>query len=188
MTALTATSISLRWRDGSNNETAFAIRRSDAGGAFAQVGAVARTAAQSTAVGGNVGYTDATVTQGTVYAYDVVGTNAVGVSPPSNTVTVDLSLPGAPALAAPTAVAVTAVRDRVTLTWTAGTGTPTSWTVQRATNATFTIGLTTANVAGGATATFAQNAARATTYYYRIAAVNGLGTGPWSNTVSILTP
>jgi hypothetical protein len=60
--------------------------------------------------------------------------------------------------------------------------------VQRATDAAFTVGLTTANVAGGATVTWSQNTSRATTYYYRIAGVNALGTGPWSNTVSILTP
>jgi FtsP/CotA-like multicopper oxidase with cupredoxin domain len=187
-TGMTPTSISLRWRDGSNNETAFAIWRSTSGGPFAQIATVARTAAQSTAVGGNVNYADGTVALGTTYAYYVVATNAVGASPPSNTLTVALAAPGAPTLNPPTAVTSTATRDRVTLTWTPGTGIPTGWTVQRATDAAFTVGLTTANVTGGATVTWSQNTPRATTYHYRIAGVNALGTGPWSNTVSILTP
>jgi hypothetical protein len=188
VTALTASSVTLRWTDGSNNETAFAVWRSTAGGAFAQVGTVTRTATQATATGGNVSFADATAAAGTSYAYQVTATNLVGASPPSNTVTVAQVVPGAPALNPPTAVAVTATRDRVTLTWTAGTGTATSWTIQRATDAAFTLGLVTSTVNNGAAATWTGNAPRATTLYYRVAGANGLGAGPWSSPASILTP
>jgi len=58
---------------------------------------------------------------------------------------------------------------------------PTNFTIQRATNATFTTGLNTVNP-GGAVRSLNQTVSRNTTYYYRIRANNSIsGSSAWRN-------
>jgi hypothetical protein len=67
-----------------------------------------------------------------------------------------------------------------TLTWQAVTN-PTNFTIQRATNSTFTRNLNTVNP-GGAVRSITQTLNRNTTYYYRIRANNGIsGSSAWTN-------
>ncbi len=79
----------------------------------------------------------------------------------------------------------------VTLNWvnTASTIPTTGYTIQRATNTTFTTGLTSFNVPGNATTnTYTDTTAAAnTSYYYRVLAYNGSGNSAWSNVVNAST-
>ncbi|MEI7816011.1 MAG: putative Ig domain-containing protein, partial [Desulfuromonadales bacterium] len=91
--------------------------------------------------------------------------------------------------AAPTTLAATATSSTsVSLSWTDNSINETGFTVQRATAATFVTGLvsfaTTAN-----TATYTDTTAVVgTTYYYRVAAINGVGTSTYSNAVTVIMP
>jgi hypothetical protein len=57
---------------------------------------------------------------------------------------------------------------------------PTSFTIQRATNLSFTTGLSTSTVAGNLR-TATQSVSRNTTYYFRIRAVTPAGLSAWTN-------
>jgi predicted phage tail protein len=80
--------------------------------------------------------------------------------------------------------------DRVTLTWTDNANNETGFTVQRATNAAFTAGLTTSNVAANTTTFTTGNLPRNTSFYFRVQAVNATGTSAWVNATPfpIITP
>ena len=75
--------------------------------------------------------------------------------------------------------------DTVTLTWVDSAATATSFTVQRATNTAFTSNLTNYTVTGATTLTNSVNHGQ--TYYYRVQAVNILGTSGWSASASVGT-
>jgi len=69
---------------------------------------------------------------------------------------------------------------RATLTWQAVTN-PTNFTIERATNATFTRNRATFTP-GGAARSLTQNVNRNTTYYYRIRANSNIsGSSAWTN-------
>jgi hypothetical protein len=79
------------------------------------------------------------------------------------------------------AVVLNATTDTVTVTWTDNSTNETSFRIQRATNATFTTGLSTSAVGANVT-TLVQSRPRGVTYYYRVAAFNTiLGLSPWVN-------
>ena len=69
--------VALSWTDNSNNETGFTIYRASGGSAYTQLTSLP---ANSNA------YTDSTATGAGVYAYYVIGVNAAGNSPSSDTV------------------------------------------------------------------------------------------------------
>jgi hypothetical protein len=185
-TLLTATLLSgprvrLTWRDNATNETGFAIDRCTAVAPattctnFAQIALAGRR--NNT---GSVTYTDTTVAAGNSYSYQVRAVNAVGSSGPSNATSA--TVPAIPA--APTNFRVSAVKAggnnyTATLTWDAVTN-PTNFTIQRATNSTFTRGLSSSTVSGAAR-TLTQTINRNTTYYYRIRANNSSGSSAWTN-------
>ena len=105
ITSLLSNKVSLSWTDNSNNETGFKIQRKT--GATGTYATIATTAANATA------YNDITVTDGTVYYYEVSATNAAGDSAFSNEVS------GTTPLAAPTSATATAVSSsQINLTWT----------------------------------------------------------------------
>ena len=74
--------------------------------------------------------------------------------------------------------------DRVTLTWTNVAG-ETGYTVQRATNATFTAGLVTINLGANATSYTTDNVPRNTTFYFRVRAFNAVSPSAWSTVRSV---
>jgi hypothetical protein len=129
-----------------------------------------------------VTYLDATVTAPNNYLYRVAAFNAGGTSA---YVTLGTAVTIQPIPAAPTNFTVTAVvatnnRDTATLTWVAAAD-PTSFTIQRATNLSFTSGLTTFTAAGTARS-LTQTVNRNTVYYYRIRANNNVGdSSAWTN-------
>jgi hypothetical protein len=75
---------------------------------------------------------------------------------------------------------VTNLADRVTLNWTDNSNNETSFTIQRASNATFTAGLASTQVGANVT-TWSQNAPRNQTYYFRTRANNASGSSAWVN-------
>ena len=116
------------------------------------------------------------------YFIRVMAQNAGGTSGPSNEVTVIVSapsLPGAPTLNLPVISGNT-----VSLSWVAGSGTPTSYVLFVATTpggsaiATVTL-IGTSEIFTGVPSG---------TYYLRLAAVNGAGTGPASNEINLVVP
>ena len=100
-----------------------------------------------------------------------------------------LNTPAIPAsLTVTSAVNVKKNSDNVSLAWTVTSTNQTGFTLQRATNSTFTAGLTSSTLAANATSTTVTGLSRATTYYFRIQAINANGASGWSNTASVLTP
>ena len=182
-TDLTATlqagpQVLLTWTDNANNETGFVVERQVGGaGAFSTLVTVGpRTGT------GNVNYTDTTVMPGNTYTYRVAAVNAAG--PSTYAVSLPVIVPAPPV--APANVAATAARvgnspnDRVTLTW-LDVATETGYTIQRATNSTFTANLVTSTVAANTTTFTTGNVPRFTPYYFRVQAFNGAGVSAWTN-------
>jgi FtsP/CotA-like multicopper oxidase with cupredoxin domain len=180
--------IRLQWTDNATNESGFRVERSVNGGAFTQIAAPgARTGT------GAVTFTDNNVTAGNTYTYRVRASRVVGgtttFSAYSNEVTVVVAtLP-----AAPTGLRATAARvgtlDNVTLNWTDNANNETSFTLQRARDQTFTVGLTTINnLPANSTSYVDVGLPINWTFFYRIRAVNATGNSAWSNVVRMITP
>jgi FtsP/CotA-like multicopper oxidase with cupredoxin domain len=167
--------VSLTWRDNATNETGFSVERCTGAGCtnFARI---ASPGPRNNT--GNVTYVDATVAFGNTYLYRVAALNGAGLSayspvPPAE---VSVSVPAVPP--APTGFTVAAVKANgnnytATLNWASATD-PTDFTIQRATNLSFTTGVANFTVAGNLR-TLQQTVNRNTVYYYRIRANNGFG-------------
>jgi FtsP/CotA-like multicopper oxidase with cupredoxin domain len=182
-TVQTGPQVRLQWRDNANNETGFVVERCAGAGctAFTQI---ATPGPRTFPFPGNVTYTDTTVVPGATYRYQVWAVNAVGRSALPAGPTANVIVPAIPA--APTSFTVAAVRafgnnDRTTLNW-AGTWAtnPTNFTIERATNASFTRNRAVFTVAGNLR-TLTQLVGRNTTYYYRIRANGPGGSSVWLN-------
>lgn len=180
------TQVDLTWTDNATDETGFVVERSDNSGPFVQIAAPGPRDGT-----GSVAFSDSPVVPGTTYDYRVKAVNSAGSSGYSNTVNVVVpAAPGPPA--APSNLSATAGRagrntDRVTLNWTDNSSDETSFTLQRATNSTFTAGLNTTTISANITAAV-QTVPRNVTYWYRVRASNAGGDSAWSNVVSVLTP
>jgi FtsP/CotA-like multicopper oxidase with cupredoxin domain len=187
-TTLTATpqagpQVTLGWRDNATNETGFVIERctivspATTCTTFAQIGV-----APARSNTGTTSYVDATVTPGNGYLYRVAAVNGAGVSAYATT-SIAAVVPAIPL--APTGFTVLATKANgnnytATLTWTEAAN-PTNFTIQRATNSTFTTGLATSTIAGNLR-TATQTVTKNTTYYFRIRANNSIsGSSAWSN-------
>jgi titin len=200
-----ATRITVTWTDLSTNETGFLVERlltPTVAGATAPVwttlATVARTGTATTGVNTAVSYVDtlvAPVVQGTyqyrVSAVNKTGTvmNAASAAVVSNVL--DFSVPAAPTLLTATAGAVGS--GAVTLGWTDNATNETGYTVQRATNATFTTGLVTTAVPGavaaGPTSYVLSGMTAGTKYFFRVAATNTAGTSAYvASTVAVTVP
>jgi FtsP/CotA-like multicopper oxidase with cupredoxin domain len=179
--------VRLTWRDNAINETAFAVERcivvDPLLGTCSNFAQIALPGPRGNT--GLVTYTDTAVTAGITYAYRVWALRAdvYSLLPAGPT---NAAVPALPA--APTNFRVAVVKNptgpsyTATLTWDAVTN-PDSFTIQRATNASFTTGLNTVNP-GGAFRTLTQTVSRNTTYYWRIRAnSNTVGSSGWTNVI-----
>ena len=128
-------------------------------------------------VGDTWDYADPNINEGAVgfpaIQVDSAWSNTAG--PPMGTTTL-LSLGQADAKGSP-----------VVLTWSyIPSGDQAGFTIQRATDAAFTKGLKEFNVGASATSFSDDKTKGGTTYYYRVVATNSLGSGTWSNALSIV--
>jgi hypothetical protein len=187
----------LFWTDNSLNETQWVVQRMNGTGAWSNLATINSTT-QATQ-GTTLTYTDATYkANGIPYSYRVMASNNVGTTQLSN---FTLSAGGAyPTMAAssysvvfgpPTgttnlfASQATAAKSPIILSWTYSGTDQTGFTIQRATNNTFTSGLTTFKVAGNVFAYVDAGAKANILYFYRVMATNFLGNGTWSNIFQI---
>lgn len=206
--------VDLNWTDNSKNETAFIIERATA--ATGPWTVLTTIPSDRLIVGPGTGirtYTDPIGNTNQTYFYRVFAANTVGdtwdysnpafneIPPgggfPTLTLNSAYSNTGSwvatePPLA-PTLLTISTVRqgsnNRVTLTWT-NVANETGYTIQRATNATFTAGLATTTVGANVTTTtitVPRGTPGVTTYYFRVNATNAAGASPWSNVLSIAT-
>jgi subtilase family serine protease len=134
-------------------------------------------------------YTDTAVTKGTTYFYKVTALNSVGEGLASNEASAKAaSLPTAPL----SLTAKTSSTRGVTLSWHApssdGGSTILSYRIYRSRTSgkeTSYVTVTATCKAGTCTATYNDsNTSAGATYYYQVAAINAIGTGPRSNQAS----
>ena len=176
-TTLTATlqagpKVTLSWKDNATTESSFVIERSTNGGAFTQIGT-----APALASTGTVTFTDTAITvnsTGSSYTYRVAAVNGAGASAYSNTASV--SVPAQPA-APGNLTAVNGPNSNknrsVVLNWIDNSNNETGFTIDRATNSTFTQGLTSVTVGPNTTTFTVTGLSRATQYWFRIRSNNG---------------
>ena len=175
--------VSLTWNDRATNETGFRVERCTVVAPATTCSNFAQIALPGPRNGtGNVTYQDTTVTPGNTYFYRVWAVNAIGPStaPTNTTSAVVPAIPAAPTNFRVAVVKAGGNNYTATLTWGAVTN-PTNFTIQRATNASFTTGLNTATP-GAAARTLTQTVTKNTTYYYRIRANSNIsGSSAWTN-------
>jgi len=107
------------------------------------------------------------------------------------------ALTGGPALPPPGAVsppdapsglaATAASSSQVNLTWSDNASTEDSFELDRATNSTFTSGLVTTTLSANTTSRSVTGLSAATTYYFRVRALNGAGASAYSGTAGATT-
>jgi fibronectin type 3 domain-containing protein len=131
-------------------------------------------------------FKDTAVANGTTYSYKVTAVNSVGEGNPSTSVSTtptNVTVPGAPTLSA-----ASATTRGVSLGWTvpAANGSAiTGYTVYRGTFSGSLSRLTSVTCSSQTSCSYTDSSARSgRTYYYQVAAVNGVGTGPRSNQAS----
>ena len=177
--AVSASQINLTWSDHASNETGFVIERCQGVGCstFAAVGTV----------GANVtSYSNTGLTASTSYSYRVAATNGAGTSGYSNTASATTTPGTTPA--APSSLTAAAVSaSQINLTWTDHASNETGFVVERCQGAGCSTFATIATLGTNVTSYNNTGLAASTSYSYRVAATNGVGTSPYSNTTSATT-
>jgi hypothetical protein len=170
--------VRLVWTDTATNESGFVIERRVTGGTFAPI-AVAPARAGT----GSTNFTDTTVATGTTYDYQVAAVNLAGQSSYSNVASTSAApnVPAAPSSLTAANGANQGNKRSVVLTWVDNSANETGFTIQRATNAAFTTGLSTSSVAANAVNATQGGLSKATTYYFRIRANSAAGSSAWVN-------
>jgi hypothetical protein len=180
----------LTWNDNSIAETSTVVQRSTDGGAsWADIGTIPSPLDQPNTTGLR-SFTDPAYDPYTDYQYGVVAKNEVGYGLEFPSLTVqsvsDPLIVVNPPAAPTNLAAVLAFGPQITLTWTDHATNETGFVVERATNggAFAPIGTVGANVV-----TYVDNTGQpATTYDYRVMAVNAAGNSPYSNVVQVVLP
>jgi hypothetical protein len=169
---VSSTQVNLAWTDNSDNEFAFAIWRQTGTGSFTRVGVVPPN---------TTSFTDAGLTPGTTYTYEVRATNNIGASGWSNQATVALVPPAAPTRLTVSGVSASAVN----LTWTDNSYNETAFAIWRQSggSAFVRVGVVAPNTTRFTDTGLTPN----TTYTYEVRATNNVGASAWSNQMSVTT-
>jgi len=163
--------VTLRWKDNSNNEAGFIIKRAVKtahGGVFTQVGQVGTNVQK---------WVDTTVVPVATYTYRVIAFNARGASTYAS---VDVTTPSTARPAAPTNVQITEVgATTITVGWTDASNNETAFRVRRGPSASgpWTV---MPDVPPGTTQYQDSGLTSGTPYYYQVRSVNGFGMSPWT--------
>jgi len=175
--------VSLTWTDNATNETGFVVERC-AGVDCTSFAPITPPADPLTGTG-PVTYVDTTVVSTEVYSYRVMAVNGTLLSGYSN-IAANVADPAVPA--PPTAFkAKSTTAGTVDLSWSQVlTANLVDFTIQRATNATFTRGVTSSTAARTAT-TATQTGLAPGTYYYRVRANSTGGSSAWTNASPLQT-
>ncbi len=175
--------IHLQWSDNSNDETGFLIQRATDGVTFSDLATVVANVAT---------YDDLAVSGGITYTYRVAAFNANGTSAwtdptASGTVPQIATIPAAPSNLSATNV----TRTSLTLNWQDNSNNETGFTIQVATNNTFTRNLVTLNVGPNVNFADITGLKKGTQYFFRVLAFNGFNNGegpfPWSPILNVTT-
>ncbi len=169
-TATSSFSVDLSWSDNSTNETGFVIERGTDGATFAYIGITTLAT-----------YTNTGLFASTTYYYRVASFNGFGTSSYSNiaqTTTLN-SIPLAPS----TLTALAYSTSSINLAWFDNSTNEKGVAIERGTD-----GITFVHIGTTTLATYTDTPlASYTTYYYRVAAYNEIGTSAYSNTASATT-
>ena len=176
----------LTWTAPSNNGgsaiTDYVIEYSSSGGtSWSTFSHTASTATSITVTG---------LTNGTVYTFRVSARNASGTGATSSTTTATPGAPGAPTNLGVSLNQVSGTSHTASVTWTApasnGGSAVTDYLIQykQASTSTWT---TFAHTASTTTSASIAGLSNSTTYDFHVAAINAVGTGPFSSTVSATT-
>lgn len=187
--ALTASSVDLKWTDNSSNETGFTVERCT--GDLLFCGSTPGAWSVRGTLGANVtSFHDTGLVAATVYSWRVKAFNALGSSAYSNFISATTP---AEAPAAPTDLKAQArrlgSRVQVRLDWKDNASNEASYVVERCTGGSCTNFSVIASPAANTVQYTDPSAARTTTYRYRVAATGSGGTkSPYSNIVTVTTP
>jgi hypothetical protein len=181
---LKGSSAILIWTSSAVNATGFTVQRAADAGFTTKV--------VNWTLGNVTTFTDTSYkSKQTPYYYRVFANNVVGDTATTNFPTISANSAFSNTVGAPTGTTALSVsqaaatKSPVVLNWTYTATDQTGFTIQRATNNTFSAGLTTIKVAGNIT-TYSDTKIKAgTPYFYRVMPTNDLGIGSPSNTVSI---
>ncbi|MGZ3769869.1 MAG: fibronectin type III domain-containing protein [Bdellovibrio sp.] len=176
---VSSSQINLTWVDNSADETSFVVERSSSsGGTFT---AIATLAANATS------YSNTGLTASTTYYYRVHAVNSGGNSANSNTASATTQAAVTTAPVAPSSLAATvASSSQINLSWTDNSNNESGFKVERGTSSAGPFTLITTTAANASSYSDASLAA-STTYYYRIAATNAVGTSSYTAVVSATT-
>jgi hypothetical protein len=174
----TPVQVNLAWTDTSTNETHFVIERCT--GTNCTTFAALPVSVPAHAGTGVMTFVDTTVANPNVYSYRVRSFNGTVPSAYSN-VAANVSGAAATVPVAPTGLTVSLSAGTATLNWShPGGANLTDFTIQRATNATFTVGVSSLSAPAGTT-TALDAVPGAGPYYYRIRANGSAGSSAWTN-------
>ncbi len=171
--------INLTWVDNSADETGFVVERAlSAAGPYAVI---------ATSGSNAVSYSDVSGSASTTYFYRVHATNSGGNSADSNIVSASTQAVVVAAPAAPSGLmAVSASSAQINLSWTDTSVTETGFKIERGATAAGPFALiftTAANINSYSDSSLAAS----TTYYYRIASYNNVGSSANTSVASAMT-
>ncbi len=176
---ISSNQINLTWVDNSADETGFVVERAlSAAGPYAVI---------ATSGSNAVSYSDVSGSASTTYFYRVHATNSGGNSADSNIVSASTQAVVVAAPAAPSGLmAVSASSAQINLSWTDTSVTETGFKIERGATAAGPFALiftTAANINSYSDSSLAAS----TTYYYRIASYNNVGSSANTSVASAMT-
>lgn len=170
-----ASRVTLAWTDNAFDENGVKIDRSTNGTSWTQI---ASLPADSTT------FTDAGLTQATLYYYRVTPFNVKGYTAPVQVTVTTAPGPLAPTNCTASALSATSIRVR----WTNNAVAQTAVVLEYALNSAFTSSKNTLVLAGSPTQQDVSGLTKNTTYYFRVKARNGADDSLYSNTATATTP